>query len=354
MTRAKKKLYLSYHVKNDNGQDIVPSLFVSEISHHEGLELVDYTESSAVNGQRSTEITSDTVKEDEIEKLKLKFIPRDDFVITQEAEYIDSLLKDYKLSITHLNNYLECPRKFFYQNLLRVPSAKNKHACFGTAVHEALFDLFVHLKTVNGQRSKVNGLELLLERFEEHLKEENLPEQEYTDSLGVGTKALTEYYEQYKIQFITQTELEYDFSSKGVNLNGIVLTGKLDKIEILDPVTKSVNVVDYKTGNPNSKAQSLNPGGDYHRQIVFYQLLCDQGYKSGQFPYTMQSGEIDFIQPGYGNKFIKKKIEVRNEDLDHLKEEIASMYTAVKEHKFDKTSELETCTMCSFKNICGR
>ncbi len=151
-----------------------------------------------------------------------------------------------------------------------------------------------------------------------------------------------------------QTELEYDFSSMGVNLNGIILTGKLDKIEISDPVNKIVNVVDYKTGNPNSKAQDLNPGGDYHRQIVFYQLLCDQGHKSGQFPYTMQSGEIDFIQPGYGNKFIKRKINVASEDLDRLKEEIELMYAAVQEHKFGKTDNLDACVRCSFKNICGR
>ncbi len=338
MTRAKKKLYLSYHIKNDNGQDIVPSLFVSEIANHQGVGLIDYTEQSVLTS-------------DEAEKLTLKFTPRDDFAISQEAEYINSLLKDYKLSVTHLNNYLECPRKFFYQNLLRVPSAKNKHACFGTAVHEALFDLFVLMKT---QETHNNGLELLLERFEHHLKEENLPEQEYNDSLGVGKKALTEYYEHYKDQFITRTELEYDFSSKGINLNGVILTGKLDKIEITDPVTKAVNVVDYKTGNPNSKAQDLNPGGDYHRQIVFYQLLCDQGHKSGQFPYTMQSGEIDFIQPGYGNKFIKRKINVASEDLDRLKEEIELMYAAVQEHKFGKTEDLDSCARCSFKNICGR
>ncbi len=342
MTRAKKKLYLSYHVKNDKGQDIVPSLFVSEIANHQGIELVDYTSAVTNNIDIAT---------GEIEKLKLKFTPRDDFAITQESEYIDSLLQGYKLSVTHLNNYLECPRKFFYQNLLRVPSAKTKHACFGTAVHEALFDLFVLMKTQGG---RTNNLELLLERFEHHLKEENLPEQEYNDSLGVGKKALTEYYEHYKDRFITQTELEYDFSSMGVNLNGIILTGKLDKIEISDPVNKIVNVVDYKTGNPNSKAQDLNPGGDYHRQIVFYQLLCDQGHKSGQFPYTMQSGEIDFIQPGYGNKFIKRKINVASEDLDRLKEEIELMYAAVQEHKFGKTEDLDTCTRCSFKNICGR
>ncbi len=355
LTRAKKKLYLSYHSKNSKGQDIVPSLFVSDIAKHKGVELFDYTlGSSAQNSAVSAE--------DEADQLKLKFTPRDDFAIAQESEYIDSLLVNYKLSVTHLNNYLECPRKFFYQNLLRVPSAKNKHASFGTAVHEALFDLFVLFRKdtsviarkTNSDEAVSFGLGYLLERFEQHLTEENLPEQEYIDSLGFGKKALTEYYQRYKNEFIAETELEYDFSSKGVNFDGIELTGKLDKIELTDPQSKSVNVVDYKTGNPNSKAQDLSPGGDYYRQIVFYQLLCDLANQSKQFPYTMQSGEIDFIQPGYGNKFIKKRFNVSSEDLKHLKDEIKSMYLAVKEHKFGKTQELETCVNCSFKNICGR
>jgi uncharacterized protein YqeY len=39
------------------------------------------------------------------------------------------------LSATGLDNYLSCPWKFFYRNLLSFPDAKNKNQIYGTLMH---------------------------------------------------------------------------------------------------------------------------------------------------------------------------------------------------------------------------
>lgn len=52
--------------------------------------------------------------------------------------WIDHQLESYSMSVTHLNNYLKCPFTFYFQNLLRVPAAKNASISFGSAVHDAL------------------------------------------------------------------------------------------------------------------------------------------------------------------------------------------------------------------------
>ena len=67
----------------------------------------------------------------------------------------------------------------------------------------------------------------------------------------------------------------------------------------------------------------------------------------------MKSGEIDFIQK-HEDSFEKSSITVSTEDLEELKILIRETYYKIQEHDFRMTDELENCSMCGFKNICGR
>jgi DNA helicase-2/ATP-dependent DNA helicase PcrA len=330
ITRAKKCLSIHYFIKNDRGQEQVPSLFVSELNHE-------------ISKSRDLERN----------RLLMSFADIDeDCFPEQDHALIESLIQNCQISITHLNNYLKCPRLFFYQNLLKVPSAKNKHASFGTAVHNALRDLFKSIKYAKHSNANLE-LNLLLSSFEEHLGDQSLNEQDHKDSLEFGQKILSEYFKHYRAKFAEQTELEYDFSSQGIHLDDIALTGRLDKIEI-NPQDKTVNVVDYKTGNPGNKASELRAGGEYHRQIVFYQLLCDLAHKAGQFQYKMVSGEIDFVQSDTEGNFVRKQFSVSKEDLDELSNDIRMVSANIRAHQFEKTDDSKLCASCSFKNICRR
>lgn len=331
LTRAKKKAFVYYHSENEKGQETVPSLFVTEIASLPNDIVIKHKDGSDETNLK--------------QRLEIKFSDRIDRSIEQEKSYIDSLLENYKLSVTHLNNFIKCKRLFFYQNLLKVPAAKSKHASYGTAVHEALFDLF------NNQDKA--SLDYLLKSFTEHLEKQNLTEQEHKDSLGTGIKALTDYYNKYWEAANKNVLLEYDLSSAGLNHGDIRFTGKLDKIEILDKKNKVI-VVDYKTGNPGSKSAELKPGGNYHRQIVFYQLLCNLAKEKIGFKYEMLTGEIDFIQKDSYGKFHKRKIDVDKSDLEILKKEIEEMHQELKAHNFCKTEDIKACSNCDYKNICGR
>ena len=132
ITRAKTNLHISYFIKDKNEKDAVCSSFVTEV----------------LNGQPPVqrELTADEL----LPWLSLQYAaaarPQ---IKTPEDDFINSLLKNYSLSVTHLNNYLDCPLKFYYQNLLRVPSAKNGNMVFGSAVHFALQRLFEKMKQQN-------------------------------------------------------------------------------------------------------------------------------------------------------------------------------------------------------------
>ncbi len=335
LTRARKKVSIFYYCRNNKDQELVPSIFLNEFIN---LPEPQITVINHLNESPS------------LEKLQLSLITKVDQGVEAEKAYIDSLLQDYKLSVTHLNTFLECKRKFFYRNLLRVPAAKDKHSCFGTAVHAALFDLFTTLKF--DSKSLAESELLLLESFEVHLVEQRLPEGEHEQALSFGKETLKAYLAENYGKFNLNCLLEHDFSGKGVNLDGLELTGKLDKIEIQE--NDSVVVIDYKTGNPGNKSDKLKPGGDYHRQIVFYQLLCDLARENGQFKFKMNSGEIDFVQKNSSDKFRREKIFVTLDDLKTLKGEIDFMKQEIFAHHFEKTDDLKLCLECDFKNICQR
>lgn len=347
MTRAKQKLYISYYSKDAKGKDKSCSMFVSETL---GLRSVspDKVDFNTYEADESTELL----------QLETKFLDKQENFAALEASWIDSLLENYKLSVTHLNNFLKCPLKFFYQNLIRVPAAKNKFSAYGTAVHAALYDLFVAFNSIKKQFTKeerrakideykVSKRQYMLEQFKMHLEREGLIADEFEQCIANGEKELGTYFDRYIEEWLaddTSYILEMDFGAKGVNLDGITLAGKLDKIE-LNEAEKSVKVIDYKTGNPSNKASDLKAGGDYHRQIVFYQMLTDLARKNQSFNYKMESGEIDFVRHDAKKIFRKTNISVTAEDLEQLSKDIHHMNKEIRAHRFPGCGEPD-CDVC--------
>lgn len=325
MTRAKQGLYLSYARQADSGREQVPAVFWHEIPGSlKTEEEIPEAPGMGIEGLRQAALTPLLEREDE---------PLREWFLAQ--------LTSYAMSVTHLNHYLECPRLFYYRDLLRVPAAKTKHQAFGTAVHAALRDFFREYQA----RRELPGEQFLLDRFARHIQREVLTVSEEADSLAVGRTLLAKYYMKYRNEFIPETLQEYDFRSHGVELDGLRLTGKLDKVEILDAKSQRVNVVDYKTGNSDNAAAELKPDGDYFRQLVFYKLLTEL---SPRFPYRMESGEVDFVEPSRRTgKFVKRKYEISREDVKELTETIGRVWQEIQELKFlDPKTRCGECEYC--------
>lgn len=322
MTRAKHQLYFTFSNTNERGKPQVPSMFINEVGE----------------GSMTSMETGD-IENEALNRLQTVFldVPEQDHS-EEEKEFARSLLDNYRMSITHLNNYLKCPRLFYYRNLLRVPSAMNKFAAYGSAIHETLRNFSLEHK-----QSGLPTKESLVQEFEKQLQQHVLSEQDFRGGLQLGQETLNDYYDTYKEDFSPNVFPEYDFSSHGVNLDGITLTGKLDQVQVNG---ECAHVVDYKTGNPDSKSAELKPEGDYHRQIVFYKLLCDL---SPKFPYEMTSGEIQFVQKSSRDgRFKRTVIKVTSEDLDRLRIQIKDVYEDIHNLKFLNPGEWESCGECEY------
>jgi len=318
LTRARKGVTITYSKISDTGREQLPSQFITEIKKDLIEELEPEKFEKDLEEKKS--ILFQTAKKEENEKIN--------------KEFVKNILEKNGLSVTALNNYLECPWNYFYSNLLRLPKAKNKHMMYGTAIHYALRDFFSQLK--DREIPKEN----LLQSFEFYLNKEPL-EQDFQEVLEKGKKALSGYYDKYYKTWPRNVLTEYEIKGVDVGL-GVHLTGKLDKIEFIDG--DRVNVVDYKTRQPLSKNEIEKRG--YKRQLVFYQLLLDQT------KYKMISGELDFIEPNERGSYKKEKFIITEEDLKELKETIARVIDEILNLKFwDKLCGQKECQYCRLREI---
>ncbi|MBT4730346.1 Dna2/Cas4 domain-containing protein, partial [Candidatus Woesearchaeota archaeon] len=330
LTRARLGVNISYSKEGENGGAQLPSQFIEEID-------AKYIEESSVDSFESS------VKQEEF------LIPKKDIKISvKDKDFLNELFKEQGLSVTALNNYLECPWNYFYSSLLRIPKASNKHMMFGNAVHYTLKDLFDKLES-----GELIGKDELLVLFEDYLSSQPFSESEYKETFEKGKDAISGYYDTYKESWknsgIEKILNEFKVS---VLFEGIKLRGNLDKIEVLDS-NGSVDVVDYKTGKPKSRnvieGNTKTSDGNYKRQLVFYKLLLDL-YDEGRF--NMVSGEIDFVQPDDKGGYHKEKFVITDEDLKELKETIRNTTKEILNLDFwDRKCTKKECEYCKIREM---
>ena len=127
------------------------------------------------------------------------------------------------------------------------------------------------------------------------------------------------------------------------------LRGKLDKLEFDG---RSVNVVDYKTGDPDKakfKLQSPSDkdpvGGDYWRQAVFYKILVENYEKKG---WRVVSTEFDFIEPDKKKNYQKIKVVINPEDITTVTQQIVDTWQKIQAHDFYTGCGKPDCHWCEF------
>lgn len=330
ITRAKKYLQLSYSVTDTNNKEQNACSFITEVCSNNIITI------------KNAEPTDEDFLNFSNQIFSKKLIPEVELVTDQ---YINELLQNYSLSVTHLNNYLSCPLKFYYQNLLKVPSAKSGNLVFGSAVHIALELLFKNMKNNNNQFPSLTEFIGYFNWYITNNKEAFTPE-EYKLRTDYGNKILPEYYNFYINQWSKIVVIEKTY--KNIVIQNIPINGKLDKLEFEG--TK-VNVVDYKTGKYSNAIKKLQPpsdtepnGGDYWRQAVFYKLLIDNDKTNN---WSVVSSKFEFVEP-VDNKFKSAKIDIRPEDITTVTQQIISTWNKIQAKEFNKGCGKPDCDWCNF------
>lgn len=361
MTRAKKKLYLNYskHYYNsdtgevDNEEKLV-SKFVLETKIEDIQSHKDLLE-------KHTDIVKILIEESK------------PIVIQNESrEYLKNLINSkLSLSASKLNKYDSCNYKFLLEDVFGLPSPKNINMIIGTIIHNSIEKFYYSLKDLKTitdfELQKVQDYAVRL------LKEEiqNIPQD---DSYSIDKaiidiqKILEIYFDYLRNQKIKPKDIEKVIY---LNYQGIKLSGRIDLILEND---FGLTLIDFKTSQniptiTDFLGLTKNSDKSHLRQLLFYKLLTEESRYSSK---KIESIRIEYIDTkneevksyelpasgiySYAKRSNSKAMEEFDVDaeFENFKSDLRNAYASVRNLKFERTSNLQNCKYCPFKDHCGR
>ena len=320
LTRAKKNLYLATYAYKDDGSESIEVKFLNSKLVTEDKE--------DINEDINTSSILETTTPNYTDKV----------YIESERAFLAPLVEDYKLSVSHFNNYLnliygEGPKTFFEENLIRFPQPMSISNIFGSSIHKSIELFMLKYKENGNPPSKEEFINL----FEKDLSRKRISEVDLEKYLNRGKEALDIFYDKKIKDLLIGDRTEVDFSKEGVVIDGSHITGKIDLLRIVDENT--VDVFDFKTGK--SIPDKNKDDGDklkewsYKNQIIFYKLLIEnsKNYKN----YKMRNGIFIFVEPEFKNGIVfinEKQIEITEDDISRVKKLIKIIFNKIKNLDF--------------------
>lgn len=335
MTRAKYDLALSYARKRDDGKDLTPSLYVSQI--------------------REKEKEAQYLSPDVDENLQAEYLialmsgeHRPDLQLDHEE--IRHRINHFVLNVSALNQYLECPLGFYYDKILVIPSAQPIYLLFGNGLHEALQLLFRKRYEEGDLAAGKDYLVRIYELFMERNRH-RCTAKEFDDYSLYGKKVLSQYFDEYHNAWREDIRYETEYRIRDIHIDGVPVTGFIDRIDRHD---QQIILYDYKSGKTDTKFKSKlsgpsekNPlGGDYWRQMVFYDLMLAQDPKVRRY---MDHGYIQALEPDKDGSFFQRKMVITPEDRDFVTRQITETYQKIQNMEFARGCG--KCKWCEMNGI---
>lgn len=322
ITRAKHTLRLSY-VNNYGKKATYPSKWI--LKSQNLMKMVDKSEFSI----------EDHLKQEINNLFKRPYDYKRDFKLM-----IDRYLKDKYHSPSAINNYLSCPRMYFYENILKFESNAEipDYMNYGSAVHNACEYLVKEAKTRQAYPSK----EEYINKFYKELDAQAISTKEQRKIFKQrGTNELDKFYHHmtdFPISSIVAAEQwlegEYD---------GMKFRGKIDRIDRSEDGSHIIS--DYKTGEPKNK-DSICLGGkseNYYYQICLYKFFYE---KIKKIPVNT----VQFLFPMNGEEPLS--FDPTDEECAVVIQNFKNAIKGIENCEFEPTDNKQNCERCSYKTFC--
>jgi hypothetical protein len=331
ITRARIGLHMSSVAQNYNGKPTKRLRYLDERQGDDGItrDLVLPEPAQAV-------------QQVETEPPALELLERDwrrrhteSLGLTDIRALLHDTIAAYHLSPTHLSSFIDLeyggPQRFFFNTILRFPEAPSPDGEFGNAIHETL-EWLQHRVTEQGLAPPTVET---LSYFTGQMRRKKLAPMRLELEVERGQAALAAYLTARRNQYKPGDRAEFNFRSEGVHLEEIRLSGKVDRLEI-DPVHRTITVVDYKTGKSYGRWESIPKLHRYRRQLYCYKLLIEQApiFRN----YAVIGGRLEFIEPDSSGNVNALSLVFSDEETERTKQLIAALWRHVQDLRFPDVS----------------
>ncbi|MFA6943310.1 MAG: UvrD-helicase domain-containing protein [Patescibacteria group bacterium] len=252
-----------------------------------------------------------------------------------------------KHSFSSLAKYDDCPLKYKFAFVLKVPARGSHHFSFGNSVHHTLYQF---LTQVQERRSAQQGD---LFGTQEEKQQEGLPvsfdeliamyEKNFIDDWYVSKKqrmeyfqkgkhALKDFYEQYAKMPVGHLALEQRFT---VKIAERIVGGSMDRI---DKEGEKVHIIDYKTGKSKDKLEKEDK-----RQLMLYAAAARD-------PHVLDA-DVAKVTYYYLEDGSMLSLEPQPEDYEDVTEWVGETAAHIESGDFTPTPG-RMCRFCEYKDIC--
>ena len=371
LTRAKKHAVILVPLEESDGRTLTPLRFIDELDEKNLIMVTVPRADQELPAQNFIQDADDTAARN-------KKIAESEYSkkMTDLAKHV---LLTTGLSVTALNHFLECPNKFLYESILKLPQAPSASAEKGTAMHEAISAVWhdTELRTEVKQQTEAERPagkieEIIVKKTSEYLaesflsiREKEAVKKELIEDAPAVAKALLSHFNE-KGRVLTESfarasfQGSYDVANEPRRASALAprkgervvipIHGKLDAILDTGSETK---VFDYKTRQAMSvaaiKGETKTSDGDYFRQLVFYKLLLAD---DPRFKMRKIRTALVFVSPDKKGRCPIIELDTTENDIAAVKTQIQSVIDSVWSGAIaTNTCSDPDCVWCNLKTI---
>lgn len=256
------------------------------------------------------------------------------------------------LSHSSIGMYLECPMKWHFRYIQKVPEKPRHFFSFGKSIHDAL-EYFYSVKTLPPP-----SLPEILKYLDDNWLIEGYKDQKQQDEYKEqGRKILKEYHAKHVDDYHIPYFVEYGFN---LDIEGVKVTGFVDRIDKVGD--DRIAILDYKTGKAFGKDAAV-----LSDQLTMYQMACEEllGLKVERLTLYHLPSQTPITSEPHSATQVKALRERVVRVAGDIKENSAKLERAEIKHfptVFERNTSLgkpsssmtaeQICHWCDFKPLC--
>jgi DNA helicase-2/ATP-dependent DNA helicase PcrA len=308
LTRAKRFCTLSYSCQSYGGADQQLASIIAALPESSFVrETADESEDVIAKADTALYVTARPLVE-----------PHDITELVRE-EY-----QNRSVSVTLLNNFFECPWKWYFRNLLQLPEPLSDTLHVGTIVHAGIEYILKSHSAGSGQAASMPSQLMLTTEIERRALVEARYHEPHAHRLAAQSLPIVMHWLEQVAPtivrpFSTERSLPYHDSA----FPNLSMFGKIDLVEEL--ISNEVRVSDWKTGSVKTGNEIEKPDEEGRmsgllRQLTMYSYLIN-GFSKGLT--EVAESRLVFLEAKKNDKNASYGRQITGEDLKRLQADIA-------------------------------
>jgi DNA helicase II / ATP-dependent DNA helicase PcrA len=301
LTRAKEHCTISYAtMRNDGGPMILAEIIAD-------LDKKHLVHTDSVHNQELL-----LAHDPHVYAMKGALGPQGE-LLPDIAQFVRERFAETKISVSMLNNFFECPWKWYFRNFLRLPETKSTSLALGSAVHSTIEYVL--------KASVLPSAQDLKQFIHTALIHEGVHDEKECVRLGKDAFSAVKYWiDSYYDTLAKDRISERSVTYRDPQFPNLLMYGKID---LTERDGDRIVVTDFKTGSSKTTGmiEKIDDEGrlsTYMRQLAMYSYLI-----RGAEEKNVTTSRLLFLEAGEKDKNALYSTHVGSESIDLLIRDIA-------------------------------